>query len=128
MADLSLTLLDGTFAIHRLPSQTAVPAEVLASPFFAIMRTDEELSLVAPDTIPVDADRTEPGWVCLKVEAILDLSLVGILAELATVLATAQVSIFALSSFNTDYVLIRKEKVKTARQALETVGYRFTAA
>lgn len=123
MPDLTLTLLDGTYAIHRLPPQADMPEEVLASPFFAAMRTEEELSLVAQETIPVSAEQTETGWVCFKVVGVLDLGLVGILAELATTLANAQVAIFALSSFNTDYLLVKRGKVDIAKRALTLAGY-----
>ena len=128
MPDLTLTLLGGTYAIHRLPAHAAVPEAVLASSFFAIMRTDEELSLVAPETVELQAERTEADWACFKVEAVLDLSLVGILAELANVLASVQVAIFALSSFNTDYLLVKREKTRIAADALATAGYRIIQA
>ena len=128
MPELTLTLLQGTYAIHRLPAHAAVPEAVLASPFFAIMRTAEELSMVAPETVELPAERTEAGWVCFKVEAVLDLSLVGILARLATVLAAAQVAIFALSSFNTDYLLVKREHFATAADALVAAGYQIIPA
>lgn len=124
MPNLTLNLLEGTYAIHRLPLHADVPEEVLASPFFAAMRTGDELSLVAQDTIPVEAEQTEPGWACFKVAGVLDLELVGILAELATVLANAQVAIFAISSFNTDYLLVKRGKVAIAKQALALAGHR----
>jgi hypothetical protein len=124
MPDLKLTFLEGTYAIHRLPAQAAVPEAVLASPFYAIMRTADELSVVAPVTVEVPAERTDAGWACFKVEAVLDLSLVGILAELAAVLASSQVAIFALSSFNTDYLLVKGEQAGAATQALAAAGYR----
>jgi hypothetical protein len=124
MTDLTLTLLEGTYAIHRLPPQADVPDEVLASPFFAAMRTEEELSLVVQETIPVSGEQTETGWVCFKVVGVLDLGLVGILAKLATTLANAQVAIFALSSFNTDYLLVKRGKVEIAKRALTSAGYR----
>ena len=109
-----------------LPANAAVPENVLTSSFFAVMRTNEELSLVVPETVKVRADQTEADWVCFKVEAFLDLGLVGILAELTSFLAAAQVAVFALSSYNTDYFLVKKAKAEIAKQALVTAGYRIS--
>ncbi len=124
MPNLTLSLLEGVYAIHRFPANANVPESVFTSPFYAVMRTKEELSLVVPETVKLQADRTESDWVCFKVEANLDLGLVGILAELANVLASVQVAIFALSSYNTDYFLVKKAKAEIAKQALVTAGYR----
>jgi hypothetical protein len=126
MHELTLEILKDSYAIHRLPAEATVPNTVLASPFFAVMRTTDELSLVVPESIPIASDRTEPDWICFKVDTVLEFNLVGILAKLASVLATAQVSIFALSSFDTDYLLVKREQKVAAVQALETAGYRIT--
>ena len=125
---LSLTILSETFAIHQLPANAPVPEIVSDSRFYAVFRTDEELSLILPSHIRVISDRVDSGWSCFKVDGELDFGLVGILADLAAVFAEAQIPIFALSSFNTDYLLVKQEKVALAQAALLSAGYQVSQA
>jgi hypothetical protein len=118
-----LTLLDETFTLHRLTPNAEVPAVALKSPFFAITRTGEELSLVLPAGIEIESDKSETGWACFKVEGPLEFELVGVLAGISSALAKAGVPIFALSTFDTDYILVKREQVKVARDALISAGY-----
>ena len=120
---LSLTLLDQTFTIHRLEPDAGVPASALRNPFFAIMRTEGELSLVLPDSVKIESDKSDPGWECFKVEGPLEFGLVGILAGISSVLAEAQIAIFALSTFDTDYILVKREQAQAAKEALKSGGY-----
>jgi len=120
---LSLTLLEGSFVVHRMAPNAEIPAGVLNSSFFAIMRTDDELSLVLPASVEVESDKSEADWVCFKVDGPLEFELVGILAGISSALAEAGVRIFALSTFDTDYVLVKREQVRAAREALASAGY-----
>jgi hypothetical protein len=121
---ITLTLLEQTFTLHRLKSDVEIPALALHSPFFAIMRTDDETSLVLPDSVEIENDKSEAGWACFKVEGPLEFSLVGVLAGITSVLAEAKVPIFALSTFDTDYILVKREQVQAAKVALTTAGYK----
>jgi hypothetical protein len=121
--DLSLSLLDETFTIHRLQPNNEVPEEALNSSFFAVMRTFEELSLVLPESVKIESKKSEPDWACFKVDGPLEFELVGILAGISTVLAEAGVSIFALSTFDTDYILVKRKQVEAAKEALTSAGY-----
>jgi hypothetical protein len=120
---LSLTLLDQSFTIHRLEPGAEIPLPALRSPFCALTRTDEELSLVLPETVIIERSRSDPGWACFKVEGPLDFGLVGILAGIAGALAAAGVPIFALSTFDTDYILVKREQAQASCEALLTAGY-----
>jgi uncharacterized protein len=120
----SMTLLDQTFTLHRLKPEAEIPPQILNSHFFAITRTDDELSLVLPASLEVRSERSETGWACFKVEGPLEFGLVGVLAGIAGALAEAGVSIFALSTFDTDYILVKREQVRAARDALGAAGYR----
>ena len=120
---LSLILLDQTFTLHRLAADSDIPANALNSYFIGMTRTDDELSLVLPSQVEIDSDKSEPGWACLKVEGPLDLGLVGVLAGISSALAQAGVAIFALSTFDTDYVLVKREQVEAAKDALVGKGY-----
>jgi hypothetical protein len=122
MPPLSLTLLDQSFAIHRLSHLADVPAVVLDSPFFSITRTDDELSIVVPEAVEIQSDQSDSGWACFKVNGPLDFSLTGVLAGIASALAEAKVPIFALSTFDTDYILVKQEQVQVASDALQSAG------
>ena len=118
---LTLTLLNQTFTIHRLEPDAELPTSNYS--FFAAMRTDDELSLVLPDTVESESDKSDPGWACFKVEGPLGFGLVGILAGISSTLADAEIPIFALSTFDTDYILVKREQVEAAKEALMSAGY-----
>ena len=92
--------------------------------FFFIGRTDEEISLVCrtEDTPARTTDR-EDGWRGFRIEGILDFSLTGILARISGILAEEKIGIFAVSTYNTDYVLVKKENMRRAMDALAAAGY-----
>jgi hypothetical protein len=120
---LTLTLLEQTFTLHRLEPDAEIPFPALRSSFFAIVHTDDETSLVLPESIEIESDKSDVGWACFKVEGPLEFSLVGILAGIASLLAEAKIPIFALSTFDTDYILVKREQVQAAKEALRAAGY-----
>ena len=88
--------------------------------------TDRELSLVCEsERVPDSPLAREDGWRAMRVIGTLDFSLTGILSRIATVLADARVGIFAVSTYNTDYVLVKEENLDRAREALAAAGYGF---
>jgi hypothetical protein len=120
---LSLKVLDGVFAICRQAPEEAVPAWAVGC-FTSVTRTDEELSIVCPaEEVPAGV-KSERGWRCLKVAGPLDFSLTGVLSSLAAPLAEAGVSIFAVSTFDTDYLLVPESRLKEAIAALKKAGHR----
>ena len=125
MHALTLRLLDETFLIFRFNGSDEIPAEVLQSSFYNISKTDEELSIVCPASLKLNGKHFEADWSCVKVTGPLDFNVTGILANLSGVLAEAQISIFAMSTFDTDYILVKSAKIKEAIHALEAAGYRF---
>ena len=126
MAAVELKLLEGNFAIHRLSPSAEIPVEVFNSEFFNISKTVEELSIVCPSSLDINSEHCDNDWACIKVKGPLDSGLTGILAKLCGVLAEAQVSIFAISTYDTDYILVKATKANKAVAALETAGYKFT--
>ena len=125
MKPLKFIVLDGSFSLHRLKPGTAIPKAVFASAFYSISQIDEELSIIAPGAVKVEAEKSEPGWSALKVVGPLDFALTGILAGLASTLAKAGISIFAISTFDTDYILVKSENLKAAKEALTAAGHKF---
>ena len=92
--------------------------------FFFIGRTDEEISLVCrTEDTPVHTTDREDGWRGFRIEGILDFSLTGILARISGILAEEKIGIFAVSTFNTDYVLVKAENLPTVMDVLAKAGY-----
>lgn len=123
MAKLTLKLLDITFAIHSLPSSSKIPQAVFDAPMYFIAKTNDEVSIVLPENITIESDDKESDWCALEVVGPLDFSLTGILSNIATVLANEKISIFAISTFDTDYVLVKNTTVDAAISALTTNQY-----
>ena len=90
-----------------------------------IGKTDEEKSLVCiTSEVPENIIQRDDGWKAFCIQGVLDFSLIGILAKIATILADNGISIFAVSTYNTDYVLIKKENYQKALEVLQTTGYK----
>ena len=110
---------------HLTVCKVASMADIhLDSDFFFMGKTDEELSLVCKteDTPPNAAERDD-GWKGFRIQGVLDFSLIGILAKLSGILAENKIGIFAVSTFNTDYILVKKENFDRALQVLSAAGY-----
>lgn len=107
-----------SLAIVRLDVSCDIPLWATSQNFFSITKTHEELSIVCPENcVPPDV-KVEKGWGCFKVEGPLDFGLTGILSSLTKPLAQAQISIFALSTFDTDYIMVKKENLEKAKTVL----------
>ena len=122
---LNLSILDEQFTVHRFKPNTKIPEQILAGEFFSISRTQDELSIVCSSQLQLASDKAETDWSCIKFLGVLDFSLTGILAKISGVLAEAKISIFALSTFDTDYILVKTERLAAAKDALEKAGYSF---
>lgn len=119
----ALQVLATPFSIHRLAPDAAIPSAVFGCRWYWIGRTDEETSIVCPSPIGLPGARTEPGWACIRVVGPIDFAVTGLLADIAGVLAADGVSIFALSTFDTDYILVRSDRIADARRSLRAAGY-----
>jgi hypothetical protein len=110
-------------AIARLEPDASIPAWASVGPFASVTRTSRELSIVC-DAALVPADvRHERGWVTLDLEGPFPFELTGILASFIVPLAEARVGIFALSTFDTDVVLVKRDSLSRALDALERAGH-----
>jgi hypothetical protein len=124
---LELQILAGTYAVSRLSPDEPVP-EWAQGELVALTRTPDELSVVsAAESVP-ESVRSESNWRALRVTGPLDFALVGILAALSGVLAQAGIPIFALSTFDTDYLLVGDRDLERAVCALEAAGHRVVPA
>jgi len=97
----------------------------LSAGFFFLGKTDEELSLVCRTAdVPAGAIARDDGWRGFRIEGVLDFSLIGILSKLSGILAENKIGIFAVSTFNTDYILVKEQNLERAIAALKEKGYR----
>ena len=120
---LELTLLPEHFAISRLAGDAAIPEWAMQGPFFSITRTGDELSVVTEiSRVPIGV-QTQTGWRVLRVHGPFVLSEIGVLSALAAPLAEAKISLFAISTFDTDYLLVASETLGGAIAALERAGH-----
>ena len=128
--ELVMSTLAGQLAVFRLPGDAAVPEWAMQGAFSSITRTPHELSIVTSiAAVPADAQRTSGPWTAFMVHGPLDFALTGILSKISGALANAGVSIFAISTFDTDYVLVPSADAEKARSALTASGTcRFTDA
>jgi hypothetical protein len=120
---LTLFLVPQTFAICQFAPGTPFPEWVQTNSFFSVTSTSEELSLVClMESLPsdVDADR---DWRCFKLQGPIPFSLTGILNSLTMPLAQANLGIFAISTYDTDYVLVKQEVLPQALSALTEAGH-----
>jgi hypothetical protein len=118
---LTLLALSGRYAVCRLPADAPSPTWAIGE-FVSISRTADELSVVcAAECVPAGV-RREDGWRCLRVAGVIDFTVVGVLASITAPLAEAGVSAFAVSTFDTDYLLVKEQSWERACQALRQAG------
>ena len=120
---LTLSLLTGRYAVAKLPAGVQIPESATHGEFFCVTRTADELSLVTAErNVPAGANVAE-GWRVLKVHGPFEFTEVGVLASLTEPLAHDGVAIFVVSTFDTDYLLVREENLRAAIAALQRAGH-----
>ena len=122
MGKLKLKILDGLYAVCQV-EENFKDFDLENKDFFSITKTEDEVSVVVLQDKIKSGIKAEKDWRILKIEGILDFSLIGILSKISSILAKSQISIFVISTFNTDYILIKEEKIKEAISILIEEGY-----
>src|SRR5229473_8532529 len=120
---LELSLLPRRFAISKLAPDAHLPAWAVRGSFSSVTRTCDELSIIVEEAQVPAGIQSQSGWRVLKVHGPFVLSEIGVLAALATPLAEGRVSLFAISTFDTDYLLVASEALPAAIAALEGAGH-----
>jgi len=121
---MELQVLEETLALARLAADAPVPAWVAGRDFLAVVRTPRELSIVCrDDAVPPAHTEVERGFRALAVVGTLDFALTGIVASLATPLAAAGISIFGISTYDTDHILVREDRLADAKTVLTAAGH-----
>lgn len=120
---LRLYVLPGRFAVCRLDPRASIPFTSLHGPLYSVTRTADELSIVCRESDIPEAATVERGWACLKVHGPLDFGMTGVMASLTAPLVDAGVSVFTISTFDTDYLLVKAGDLEQAVEALEKAGH-----
>jgi hypothetical protein len=123
---LTVHVRPGEYVVLRLPGDAAVPPGVLdagVDGLVSVSRTLDELSVVCPADLAVPAPQTETGWRLLTVHGPFEFTLTGIMAALSGALAAAGVPLFALSTFDTDHLLVKDDDLARAVRALRDAGH-----
>lgn len=119
---MELKKLDFDLTVCKVSSETDLD---LTKPFYFIGKTDEELSLVCrTEDTPKNTTDRDDGWKGFRIQGILDFSLIGILSKISGILAENKIGIFAVSTFNTDYILVKSENFDRALSILSDSGYK----
>lgn len=122
--ELDLEVLPWRLAICRLSPESEPPPQALAGEFSAIVRTPQELSVVCMEDAAQEIDGAETGFRCLRVAGELDFGETGVLSSLADPLADEKISLFAVSTWDTDYLLVKDRHLEKALAALAEAGHR----
>jgi hypothetical protein len=123
---MELKQIKGDYTVCRISELSELTQEIQASQFWFFGKTNEELSLVCETAlVPKESIEREDGFRAFRIEGTLDFSLTGILSRLSAVLADHGIGIFAVSTFQTDYILVKKENYKKAMEKLIQAGYTF---
>jgi hypothetical protein len=120
MNKLVLLPVPGNYSIHRLPPGSDIPESLRG--FYSVTVSDEEVSIVCRDDIGIKSEQRSSGWKCVKIEGPLDLEMVGIINKLTGPLRVAGINVFAISTFDTDYLLVPGESYQ---RALKVLGKEF---
>ena len=120
---MTLAVHPEQYSIHSFSPDTTPPSIVFEQTMFFIAKTKEELSVVVPAHVELDSLEREDNWACFEILGPLGFSLTGILSRVSGILADAQISIFAISTFDTDYILVKQNKLPQAIAALKKNTY-----
>lgn len=120
---MNLEILKYDFSVCKLTNMDNID---YSGEFTFFSKTNEELSMVCcSDYIPSNCEAVEHGWRAFRITGVLDFSLIGILSKISTILADNNIGIFVISTFNTDYILLKKKNLEKAQIKLEERGYHF---
>jgi hypothetical protein len=120
------TILKGDYSIYRLKNNSDIPMRVYDSDFYSVTRTKDELSIIC-ENIDIISDvsiKTNKHWRILKINGPLDLSSVGIIANISNLLKDNKIAIFTISTFDTDYILIKNQDLNKTMTILNNAGHK----
>ena len=123
MARMTLAIHPELYTIHSFSTDSGISSDIFQQDMYFIGKTKDEISVVVPATLILDSIEQEDDWRCLEVIGPLGFSMTGILANVSSTLADEKISIFAISTFDTDYILVKKDTLSAATKALKKKNY-----
>ena len=124
MSKLNMQVLESEYSLCRLEVGAAIPQWAFESQFYTITKTSDELSVICESRLVPPQVKKDGEWKLLKIAAVLDLSLTGITARFSTALADADVNLCVIATYDTDYIMVKAEKLSVAIEALDAAGFR----
>ena len=122
---LKLHLLEEKFTISKLPVFGELPTIIANGEYCFVMRTDDELTVITPDFMAPNNVQQELGWRCVRIDGEIPFQAVGVLYSLLKPLSEASIPVFAISTYNTDYVFLPEDMLVHAVQSLQHAGHEF---
>lgn len=121
---MKLTVFSNIYSIHQFKPGSTLPSWIYSSDFYSITRTRDELSVVTAQTgSELKEVKTSEGWKILKIQGPLDFSIVGVISEISGILKKKGISLFVISTYETDFLMVKKENVGKTCKALEEEGH-----
>jgi hypothetical protein len=121
---LKFRVLEESYSIYKFKRESVLPDWIYSSDFYSITRTEDELSVIALQTELISEDTIcNRDWRILKIEGPLDFSLVGIIADISKIFKDRKISIFAISTYDTDYILVKEKDLNAGINALKEKGH-----
>jgi hypothetical protein len=118
-----LELLDKEYSIYKFNVKKQIDTNIFNNDFISITKTKDEISIVAISGSFENFDKKEDDWKIFKINGILDFSLTGIISKISTILANSGISIFVISTYNTDYIMVKKNKIEETIKIFEKNNY-----
>lgn len=120
----NLTVLEKKYSIYKFQKGSVLPEWVYSSEFCSVTKTDEELSVVTAQTDHIsDWVDCSKDWRILKIEGPLDFSLIGVIADISAIFKEVKISVFIISTYNTDYILVKEKDLDSSIASLHNKGY-----
>ncbi|MCL1125475.1 ACT domain-containing protein [Shewanella surugensis] len=123
MAKMTLAVHAQIFCIHSFEPEEPIPSDVFTQEMYFIGKTKDEISIVVPEHLDINSRECEPGWRCIEVIGPLGFSMTGLLSKVSGILAKKKISIFAISTFDTDYILVKNHDLDCAICSLKKNQY-----
>jgi hypothetical protein len=118
-----LELLDKEYSIYKFNVKHQIDTNIFNNDFMSITKTKDEISIVAISGSLENFDKKEDGWKIFKINGVLDFSLIGIISKISTILANGGISVFVISTYNTDYIMVKKNNIEEAIKIFEKNNY-----
>jgi uncharacterized protein len=118
-----LELLDKDYTVYKLSVKEEIDSKIIGNDFISITKTEDEISIVTVSGAIKYFEKKEENWKLFKISGILDFNLIGIISKISAILAAQEISIFVMSTYNTDYIMVKKDNLEKTIKVLEQNEY-----